>query len=294
MLGGKARQSLAAIDTATGQVVDGFAPNVNRNVLAVAYSKGAVYAGGPFTKVSGQARGHAVKLNATTGAVDPAWRADTYGPSGSLQRDGMVMGIEVTPDGSTVFLGGPFKTVNGTSVAGGLAVVDGVRGQLGPKQLGGVQGCGTVGPWINRLYLSDDGQRLYGGDVCPDYIYQWDAVNLSSATKPQGLNWKNLCNGGMQGRFEVNGHFYYGTHGGDKGAGGRCQAYPGGPNVTQQRFYVFDQTGGLYPDAPEFDTPMGIWSFGATSGGLLVGGDFTFAGDRRNVQQGLAFFPGTP
>lgn len=296
MVQGQARSYFAAIDTATGLVVGTVKPTFNRSILTLAYSSGAVYAGGQFTKVNGVARGHAAKINAATGALDTAWVANTTGPSGALRQNGMVMGVEATPDGSKVFLGGPFTTVNGTSVAGGLAVVSGTTGQLGPRQLGGVRGCGGgLGPWVNRLYLSDDGERLYGGDVCPDDIYQWDAVNLSTSTNPTGLRWRTSCNGGMQGRLEVNGHFYYGTHGGDQGQGGHCLDRPGGTWVEQQRYYVFNGVNGyLYPDAPDFNTPMGVWSFAATSGGLLVGGDFSFAGTARSVQQGLAFFPGTP
>ena len=292
---GQTRRSVASIITATGAVDPAFSPYFNKGALSLAYAQGSLWVGGKFTKVSRVPRARAVKLDAATGAVDMAWVANTTGPSGALRSNGMVQGLEVSLDGTNVFLGGPFTSINGTTVAGGLAVVSGATGALGPKQLGGVAGCSKVGPWINRLYLSEDGKRLYGGDVCPDYIYQWDAVNLSSTANPTGLIWRNLCNGGMQGRFEVNGHFYYGTHGGNKGSGGRCQAYPGGPNVVQQRYYVFDSANGtLQPDAPTFDTPMGVWSFAATSAGLLVGGDFTFAGERSNVQQGLAFFPGTP
>jgi hypothetical protein len=292
---GQPRSYFAAVDTATGLVVSAVRPAFNRGILTLAYSSGAVYAGGQFTTVNGIARGHAAKIDATTGALSTTWVANTTGPSGPLRQNGMVMGIEATPNGSTVFLGGPFTAVNGKTVAGGLAVVSGSSGQLGPKQLGGVSGCSSIGPWINRLYLSDDGERLYGGDVCPDDIYQWDAVNLSSTTNPTGLRWRTSCNGGMQGRLEVNGHFYYGTHGGDQGQGGHCLSRPGGSWVEQQRYYVFNAVNGyLYPDHPDFDTPMGVWSFAATAGGLVVGGDFTFAGTARNVTQGLAFFPGTP
>ena len=39
---------------------------------------------------------------------------------------------------------------------------------------------------------------------------------------------------------------------------------------------------------------MGVWSFAAVPGGLLVGGDFTFVNLTTNVHQGLMFFPGTP
>jgi hypothetical protein len=292
---GLPRSYLAAVDTATSAVVPTFKPNINNNVLEMAYAQGKLYIGGQFKRIDGQTRLRAAKLDGLTGAVDPAWRADTFGPSGNLRGDGMVMGVEAAPDGSKVYLGGPFTSVNGQSVAGGIIVVDGGTGALDPRRLGGVRGCGSIGPWVNRLYLSPDGKRLYGGDVCPDDVYQWDAVNLSSASNPTGLIWRTSCNGGMQGRLEVNGHFYYGTHGGNKGSGGACLNRPGGTWVDQQRFYAFDATNGyLDPYAPKFDTPMGVWSYGAVPGGLLVGGDFAAAGDLQTVQQGLAFFPGTP
>jgi hypothetical protein len=236
----------------------------------------------------------AAKVDGITGAVDPSWVANTFRPSGEPASDGMVRGIEVTPDGATVFLGGPFTRVNGTSVPGGLAVVSGSSGALGPQQLGGVAGCGSIGPWINRLYRSEDGKRLWRRCL-PRLHLPVGRGQPVHHEQPHGLVWRNLCNGGMQGRLEVNGHFYDGTHGGDKGNVGRCQAYPGGPNVAQGRYFVFEGVPGtLLPDAPELDSPMGIWSFAAIPSGLLAGGDFTFAGARGNVQQGLAFFPGVP
>ena len=83
---------------------------------------------------------------------------------------------------------------------------------------------------INR----DAAQRLYGGGVCPDDIYQWDAVNLSTPTNTTGVLWRTSCDGGMQGALEVNGHFYYGTH------GAACQTAPGGPLAARQRYAVFN------------------------------------------------------
>ena len=61
------------------------------------------------------------------------------------------------------------------------------------------------------------------------------------------------------------------------------------------RYAVFDQVNGnLLPDRVQFDSPMGVWSFAAVPGGLLVGGDFTFVNVTTNVHQGLALLPGTP
>ncbi len=293
---GQSHANIVKIDATTGAVDPAFKAKPNRDVWQMSLTGSSLYIGGKFKRVGTVSRVHAAKLDAATGAVDPSWKADTVGPTGKLRAGGMVMGIQATPDGSKVFIAGPFTTLNGASVTGGIAVVDGTTGAFTATQIGGVQGCSSVGPWINRLYISDDGLRLYGGDVCPDYIYQWDTVNLGTPSNPTGLIWRTKCNGGMQGRLEVNGHFYFGTHGGNKGGGGACSAYPGGPDVTtQQRFWVFNSSDGyLLPYAPEFDSPMGVWSYAASPQGLLVGGDFTFAGARGVVQQGFALFRGTP
>jgi hypothetical protein len=293
---GKTRQRLASVNATTGAADPAFKPKINKDVRTIAVRGTHVYLGGQFTAINGTTRNRAARISAVDGAVDPAWVANTTGPSGTLRQNGMVQSLAVTSDGSRVFLGGPFTAVNGQAVTGGVIALSGVNGAVLPQRLGGVQRCGSVGPWLTRVYLSDDDQRLYGGDVCPDMIYQWDAVNLSTPTNPTGLKWMTRCNGGMQGRLEVNGHFYYGSHGGDEGNGGFCTATPGGPAVDQQRFYVFNSTTGALQDyAPQFDTPMGIWAFAHAPGiGLLVGGDFTFAGNRDTVQQGFALFRGTP
>ena len=286
---GQARSRMAAIDTATGLVDSAFRPSFNDVPLVMGLGGGSLFAAGQFTSVNGLARSHTVKLNALSGAVDGTFIANTVGPTGTLRAGGMVQGMAVKSDGSLVFLGGPFTTVNGAAVPGGLAVVSGTTGALSSRQLGGVQTCSTVGPWVNYLYLSPDGKRLYGGDVCPDYIYQWDAVNLSTSTNPTGLIWRAWCNGGMQGALEVNGDFYYGTHAQVCGTSLTATSYP------RARFAVFNaSTGALLPDAPAFGSAMGVWSLAAVPQGLLVGGDFAWAVTPSWVTQGLVLFPGTP
>jgi beta-propeller uncharacterized protein DUF5122 len=291
---GADRRHLAAVSTSTG-AVQAFKAQTNDDVFNVAYAGGALFVTGQFARVNSSDRNHAAKLNPLTGDVDPTFIANTTGPSGPLRSDGMVQSMVTSPDGSKVFLGGPFNTVNGTSVTGGVVAVSGTTGAL-LARFGAVEGCGSVGPWIVHLAISPDGQRLYGGDVCPDRIYQWDAVNMTTAQNPTGLKWKGWCNGGMQGAMEVNGNFYYGSHGGDKGSGGRCWASPTNhTSVTQSRYAVFDSiTGALRPDKPQFDSPMGVWSFATVPQGLLVGGDFAWAVSRNNVRQGLVLFAGTP
>ena len=287
---GQAHSKMASINTSTGLVDPLFHPSFNQDVIAIGYGGGALFAAGQFTSVNGNARSHVAKISGYSGAVYTGFVTNTVGPTGTLRAGGMALTLAVKPDGSLVFVGGPFTTVNGRAVAGGIAVVSGSTGALNARQLGGVGTCSNLGPWITHLYLSADGKRLYGGDVCPDYIYQWDAVNLSSTTNTTGLIWRTICNGGMQGALEVNGDFYYGTH------GNLCRASTTNTtNVVRQRFAVFDAGNGtLLPDAPPFDSAMGIWSFAAVPQGLLIGGDFTWVGTAGRVQQGLVLVTGTP
>lgn len=291
---GVPRQYLAAISAASGTVTS-FKANANNDALSLSYAGAALYASGQFVRVNGVTAQHVVRLDPGTGTVAREFNVSTTGPTGPLRGGGMVQSMVAAPNGSKIYLAGPFTAVNGKSVSGGVVAVSSSTGALLAK-FGGVEGCSRVGPWIVHLAISSDGQRLYGGDVCPDRIYQWDAVHMTTSQNPTGLIWKSWCNGGMQGALEVNGSFYYGSHGGDEGKGGYCwQSSADRTSVPQSRYAVFDAlTGALRSDSPPFNSPMGVWTFAVIPQGLLVGGDFSWVSNHQNVRQGLAFFAGTP
>jgi hypothetical protein len=290
---GLIRKHLASVSTSNGAVT-GFQANTDNDVLTIAYAGGALYAGGQFIRVNGIDQGHMTKVDPLTGAVNQTFSVTATGRSGPRYGNGMVEAIVASADGSRIFMGGPFTVLNGNSIAMGIVAVDANTGTLLAK-FGAVEGCQPrVGPWINRMTLTPDGTRLVGGDICPDRLYVWDAINMTTPQNPTGLIWKSGCNGGMQGILVVNGSIYYGTHG-TKGSGTACWASPTNhTNVARSRYAVFDlNTGVLLPDNPQFGSAMGVWSIAATPGGLLVGGDFDWVGSGKTVRQGLAFFPGT-
>ena len=72
-----ARSDLAAFDARTGAVSRTFAPRVDGSVWAVRAYGSSIYVGGTFSTVDGVARRGVAKLDATTGRVDPAFRATT-------------------------------------------------------------------------------------------------------------------------------------------------------------------------------------------------------------------------
>ncbi|KRE52802.1 hypothetical protein [Phycicoccus sp. Soil748] len=282
---GVSRPRLASVVASTGSVDGVFKPAVNNSVLSIGTARGWLFAGGQFTTVNGVTRRHVARLWGASGALSTTFVADTVGPTGVLRSGGMVQSLAVSSDAGRVYLGGPFTTVNGRTMPAGIAVVYGTNGALHPRQLGGVGRCSGAGPWITRLYLSPDDRRLYGGDVCPDNIYQWDAYNLSTTTRPTGLLWRTWCNGGMQGAFEVAGRFYYGTH------GSSCAVAPGSSTrADRARFAAFSSsTGALVTGTAAFDSAMGVWSVSGVPGALVVGGDFTTVNGV--LHQGVAVVP---
>jgi hypothetical protein len=163
--------------------------------------------------------------------------------------------------------------------------------------LGGVPTCQNPawGPWINHLVLSPDGQRLYGADVCRDTLLQWNATTLATPSNPTGMNWITQCDGGLQGGIEANGNFYFGGHG-NRGSKTGCLTSPGSSTwATRYHLAVFaSQNGTLEPTVLKFGSAMGIWSYAVIPQGLLVGGDFAWAGNASTVRQGIALFTGTP
>ena len=69
------RTNLMSFDATTGALTS-FSPNINGAVWAIASSGSSLYVGGYFTTVNGVQRRGLVKLDATTGAVDPAFNAN--------------------------------------------------------------------------------------------------------------------------------------------------------------------------------------------------------------------------
>ena len=117
-VGGRKHNRMAAVSLATGAEDKAFKPNFNNDVLSIGVVGPSVYVGGQFTKVTKVTRKHVAKIDPATGAADPAFVADTVGPSGPLTAGGMVQSLQVAPDGSKVFLAGPFNTVNGVAKRG--------------------------------------------------------------------------------------------------------------------------------------------------------------------------------
>lgn len=132
--GGEFEGGVAVLDPITGAVVPGFQSTLDHSwgngaVFTVQTLGNDIYAGGRFVRGE-DADGATVnvdnlaKLNATTGAVDPAWtptvEAVTY--QGLLSE--RIQDIEIDPVRNRIYIGGLFASINGDPTSGSFAVVD--------------------------------------------------------------------------------------------------------------------------------------------------------------------------
>ena len=100
-----AQAYLAEFSGSTGNLVTSFAPTLNGLVHAVAVSPNGstLYVGGSFTTVNGLTREHLAAFSTATGALISTWDPTT---------NNEVLGLTVSPDGSTLYVGGDFTKID--------------------------------------------------------------------------------------------------------------------------------------------------------------------------------------
>jgi hypothetical protein len=158
-VGGVPRRNLAAFRHVPGEdgTVLPFDPDVDGPVRALALTGGTLYLGGQFQNINGalaallKPRKNLAAVDATTGLGLP------WDPS----ADGQVNALAV--DGSTVFAGGDFATVNGSSARQRLAAFDDQNGTArawAPSADGSVRALAVRGPTV---FAGGDFTSVNGG-----------------------------------------------------------------------------------------------------------------------------------
>jgi hypothetical protein len=188
-VGGAARNRLAAIDAASGAVDPTWTPRANDAVRAIAVSGNRVYVGGRFTTVNGQARTRLALVDATTGALDASWAPST---------NDLVRTLGLSADGSRVYAGGEFTTVNGLSRP--------YLAALSPNT-GGLDGAWTRptpnGPVFD---LQESAGRLYSAEGGPG-----GALTAYEPSTGRSL-WRKSADGDVQALAVLGGNVYAGGH----------------------------------------------------------------------------------
>ncbi|WP_345432833.1 PKD domain-containing protein, partial [Modestobacter marinus] len=140
------RNNLLAYDIRTGELLTGFAPDLNGQVKALAASPDGsrLYVGGSFTRADGQARYRIAAYDTATGALDP-----TFKPA----FDSQVKAIAVSD--TTVYAGGIFKAV-GQEARTRLAAVSRSNGALLPW-------APVADSQVTALALTPNGSKVVAG-----------------------------------------------------------------------------------------------------------------------------------
>lgn len=97
-------RNLVAIDARTGAIREGFAPDPDGPVNALAFHDGRLYAGGEFTQAGGGAHRNLVALDARTGRAATGFAPEPDGPVNALAARGR-----------TILAGGTFASIGGAA-----------------------------------------------------------------------------------------------------------------------------------------------------------------------------------
>ncbi len=177
------------------------------------------------------------------------------------------MGGRQAPSSSSVYVSGPFTTLNGVTRTG-VGALDTTTGATTNRVFGS-----AVNPTLG-LAVNDDGSRLYGaGGTWRNAVSAW---NTSTGNRI----WTRMTGGDIQAVDYFQGTVYFGFHDGYQ-------------NDTQIKVLAADaETGAL--DAgfrPRFNRFWGVMAIDASPRGVVVGGDFTQVSGV--AAQGWARFTGT-
>jgi len=170
-IAGAARPRAAALEIVLGTVLP-WDPRADADVRALGVSGSKVYVGGDFTMLNGAPRNNVAAIDAASGEVDLGWNANA---------NAKVRGLAVSPDGSTVYIGGTFFKVGGLPRSK-AAAVDGVTGAVTswkPNPSGEVRAIAAAG---DRVYLGGYFASIGGAPV--RYLA---AVGASSGTVDLGF-----------------------------------------------------------------------------------------------------------
>jgi hypothetical protein len=300
------RNHAAAIDLTTGALLP-WNPNVNGLVSAIYVNGNNIYLGGGFGTVGGVNRKKAAAVNASSGALNTAFRVSglngevrtidvsnghlylggaftfprsysaAFDPaSGAFQSgwapvtDGPVDAILTTNDGSNhVVIGGAFNTLNGVS-SNAIGAVDPSSGASLPWSWHGPN-RGTFRPF-DVVGLSNFGGYLYGAGTGNGGSFM--KFNPSTGD----LVWIEGVTGNVENVVVIDGIAY---------AGGHFEAYCGpipGTNfctrvaLRNHLMAVDDATGALQSWHPAANSNLGVFTIAAGPSTLAVGGDFTKLG----------------
>jgi hypothetical protein len=276
---GLSRKRIAMFSVATGKLVAGWDPAVSYRVAALAIAGNTVYLGGAFGRVDNVTRGRLAAVTLNTGVLLP-WDPDA---------DDDVHAIDLSDDGTRVFVGGGFETLQGEDHHA-LAMLNTTTGAAYPMPAAAAipetsPGCDSRVKDIDTLGTKVFVANAGSGEGCYDGVLAADA----SSGK---LLWQSNCLGATEAIKAIGNWLYKGSHAHD------CSADGGFPDKSGPRHLLVHSaiTGKLGPWFPNTNTggatTVGPLAFASGGNDVWAGGDFTKVNGV--PQQGLTRFTNAP
>jgi trimeric autotransporter adhesin len=266
-VGGAARARVAALHPTTGTAF-GWNPYINDSVKSVTTSNSGntVYVGGDFESAAGAGRRHLAAFNATSGNLSTTFKPNVSNGTGNFAT---VLSMDVSADGNTLYFGGDFALVNGTSRRNAAAVSTGVA---------------TLRAWrptatadvVGDLDVSASGRTVFvGGRSVGGYVQAY-GPNVGGSPV-----WNVATNGDVEAIVVSSSILYVGGH------------FTTVAGASRNHLAALRASGGgLESWNPGVNGAFGAFDAAITSSRVAFGGEFTqVAGE---AHQGVAQFSGTP
>lgn len=309
--GGMAALTVDPGQSDDGHLMTGFSAQVTGKVTTLAVNGNALYAGGSFSKVDGKNDKGIARLNAGTGAVDPDFHFTLGDP---ITGDALQLNtLAVTPDGSTLAIGGTFLQVNSAShprialisTGGGVGHMATLNTWTAPIL---ANNCSSEHNYVNAIDFSSDGSFFaisttgYKAGSQPgicDAVARFPTSATGTTVQP---TWINYTGGDSYHSVAVIGNIVYaGGHNrwvnNECGNNGVCEANA----VLVNGLAALDPNTGLalpwwHPQTLRKTGVQTLVPFTSTqdpgsAGGLIVGTDATTIGGAPHGE--LAIFPET-
>lgn len=192
---------VVALNPSTGAIITSFLPRMSASVRTIVATSTTVYMGGLFNAVGSVSRDRLAAAAASNGALLP-WNPVAAG--------GRVNALALSPDGSSMVVGGAFTTLNGSSNPGfGLGKVDTNLGASLPFQINNVvRDGGTTGSITS---LATDGTNVYGSGYTFGRTSTLEGI-FSVSWANDSTTWIEDCHGDTYSVFPVDDLVYAAGH----------------------------------------------------------------------------------
>ena len=295
---GQTRTNVAAVGANTGSVMlSPFAPQIGKAssvVYALEADGSKLYAGGGFSNVNGQQRKNLVAFSLATGELDPAWKPGTGVADSctSSKCSPKVRSLELGPQGTSIFVGGPFSYITGSDGVGdarqSVARVYTDTGNLHPWKIPD----GTIAPPQTAWDLIYANGKLYGGfGATANYVAAFNTDPGSGGAQA----WRFRTRGNVQALALTSDRLFFGGH---FGLNNLDQKVCNGTKFLRGLSSLNPDTGRIYcgklgtqaqyfvPSLDQAKRPSyeGAWTMATTGSYLWVGGGFIGVSDSINQQ----------